>query len=68
MWRQISSNNPNEHLIREIRRGTDVLETFPNRDAIIRLVGAVQAEQHDEWAERRRCLGLELVTPWPRAR
>ena len=61
-WRKIASTNPLERINKEIKRRSNVVGNFPDDASVIRLVGAVLLDQHDDWAiAERRYLSEESM-------
>lgn len=60
-WQRLRSTNPLERLMREIKRRINVVGIFPNREATIRLTGAILMEQNDEWITGKRYFSEESM-------
>jgi len=60
-WSKLRSTNPLERFNREVGRRSDVVGTFPNDRALIRLAASVVIEQNDEWLVGRRYLSAHSL-------
>jgi putative transposase len=61
-WTKVWSNNPTERLSKEIRRRNNVVGIFPDSASVVRLIGAVLAEQHEDWIEQKRHMPLTVLS------
>lgn len=51
--RHLRTNNVQERANRELKRRACVVQVFPSRKSLIRMLGAVFAEMDEDWASRR---------------
>lgn len=61
IWSMIASTNGLERLNREVKRRCDTVQIFPNVQSVVRLVGAILMEQHDEWQVTKRQMTKESL-------
>lgn len=62
--RRLRTTNSLERLNEEVRRRERVIRIFPNRESVIRLIGALLMELDEKWAAGRRYLDMDDYLEW----
>jgi len=65
---RLRTTNGVERLNEEIRRRERVIRIFPNRDSVIRLLGALLMEQDEAWTTGKRYFDMTAYWQWRESR
>jgi putative transposase len=62
--KRLRTTNSVERLNEEVRRRERVIRIFPNRESVVRLMGALLMEQDEKWAAGKKYLDMAEYLQW----